>query len=200
MRELSLSCQIRKKKYKSYKGRVGKEAPHIIQRQFQAEKPNEKWATDITEFKLFNKKFYLSPVLDMYNGEIITYSISNSPNKLLVDDMLTQAFKRLSGNDSVILHSDQGWQYRTPHYQRQLIKQGITQSMSRKGNCFDNAVIENFFGILKSEFIYYETFQDTEHFLIELRFYIDYYNNKRLKSRLGKSPIQYRLQYPNKIA
>lgn len=200
MRELGLSCQIRKKKYKSYKRHVGKEAPHLIQRQFHAEEPNKKWATDITEFKLLNKKFYLSPVLDMYNGEIIAYSISHSPNKQLVDDMLTQAFKRLSKKDNVILHSDQGWQYRTPHYQRQLIEQGITQSMSRKGNCFDNAVIENFFGILKSEFLYYKTFQDTDHFLKELNRYIDYYNNKRLKSRLGRSPVQYRLQHPTGVA
>jgi putative transposase len=200
MKELGLSCQIRKKKYTSFKGRVGKEAPNIINRQFEADKHNQKWATDITEFKLFHKKFYLSPILDMYNGEIIAYSISNSPSKELVDDMLKQAFKKFSKKDEIILHSDQGWHYRTPHYQRQLKERGIIQSMSRKGNCFDNAVIENFFGILKSEFLYYQTFRDTDHFLKSLKAYIKYYNHKRLKSRLGTSPVQYRLQQKTNIA
>ena len=193
MKQLGLKCVVRMKKYRSYKGTVGKIAPNVLGRHFQAQKPNEKWVTDITEFKLFGEKLYLSPVLDLFNGEIITYTIGSRPTYSLVSDMLNQAFERLSEEDELLLHSDQGWHYQMKQYQYALKNQGITQSMSRKGNCYDNAVIENFFGIMKSEFLYLSEFESIDHFKQELEQYIDYYNHKRIKSKLkGMSPVQYR--------
>ena len=195
MKVLGLKCQVRMKKYRSYKGSVGKIAPNILSRQFTAEKPNEKWVTDITEFKLFGEKLYLSPVLDLFNGEIITYTIGSRPTYSLVSEMLEMAFLRLSEEDELLMHSDQGWHYQMKQYRHALKKRGITQSMSRKGNCYDNSVMENFFGIMKSEFLYYKEFKSVEHLKIELKKYIDYYNNKRIKAKLkGLSPVQYRTQ------
>ncbi|MGG0815182.1 IS3 family transposase, partial [Paenibacillus alvei] len=167
--------------YRSYKGTIGKIAPNVLDRNFHAKKPNEKWVTDITEFKLFGEKLYLSPVL----GARPTYS--------LVSEMLDQAFKSLSKEDELLLHSDQGWHYQMKQYQHALKIRGITQSMSRKGICYDNAVMENFFGIMKSEFLYLNEFASVDHFKQELARYIDYYNHKRIKAKLkGMSPVQYR--------
>lgn len=193
MKELGLKSVVRMKKYRSHKGTVGKIAPNILDRNFQAEKPNTKWVTDITEFKLFGEKLYLSPVLDLFNGEIITYTVGSRPTYSLVSEMLDKAFKRLSEEDELLLHSDQGWHYQMKPYQHALKEQGITQSMSRKGNCYDNAVMENFFGIMKSEFLYLSEFDSIDHFKQELAQYMDYYNHKRIKSKLkGMSPVQYR--------
>lgn len=193
MKALGLKSVVRMKKYRSHKGTVGKIAPNVLERNFQAEKPNEKWVTDITEFKLFGEKLYLSPVLDLFNGEIITYTVGSRPTYSLVSEMLNKAFNRLSDEDELLLHSDQGWHYQMKQYQHALKKQGITQSMSRKGNCYDNAVIENFFGIMKSEFLYLNEFESIDHFKQELAKYMYYYNHKRIKSKLkGMSPVQYR--------
>lgn len=195
MNELGLKSIVRMKKYRSYKGDVGKAAPNILDRNFDAEKPNEKWVTDITEFKLFGEKLYLSPMLDLFNGEIITYTIGSRPKYSLVKTMLDQAFERLLDGDKLLIHSDQGWHYRMPQYQHALNENNITQSMSRKGNCYDNAVMENFFGILKSEFLYTQEFGSIEQFKQELEKYINYYNHKRIKAKLkGLSPVQYRTQ------
>lgn len=195
MEELGLKCVVRMKKYRSYKGKVGKIAPNILDRNFNAEKPNEKWVTDITEFKLFGEKLYLSPILDLYNGEIITYSIGSRPTYSLVSDMLEKSFERLTDDDELMIHSDQGWHYQMKQYRHTLKQRNITQSMSRKGNCYDNAVIENFFGIMKSEFLYLNEFESVEHFKSELEKYIDYYNHKRIKAKLkGLSPVQFRTQ------
>ncbi len=135
----------------------------------------------------------VKPVMDLFNGEIITYTVGSRPTYSLISEMLNKAFKRLSEEDELLLHSDQGWHYQMKQYQHALTKRGITQSMSRKGNCYDNAVMENFFGILKSEFLYLNEFESMDHFKQELARYIDYYNNKRIKSKLkGMSPVQYR--------
>ena len=113
----------------------------------------------------------------------------------MVTDMLDKAFTKISDGTGLILHSDQGWQYQMKRYQYLLQKKGIRQSMSRKGNCLDNAVIENFFGILKSELLYLQKFDSVEHFTQELVEYLDYYNNRRMKVKLkGLSPVQYRTQ------
>jgi transposase InsO family protein len=195
MKELGLKCIVRMKKYRSYKGKVGKTAPNILDRNFKAENPKEKWVTDITEFKLFGEKLYLSPILDLFNGEIITYTIDSRPKYSLVKTMLDQAFERLSDGDNLLIHSDQGWHYRMPQYRHALKERNITQSMSRKGNCYDNAVMENFFGILKSEFLYTQEFNSVEDLKKELAIYIEYYNHKRIKTKLkGLSPVQYRTQ------
>jgi transposase InsO family protein len=196
MNELNIKCMVRIQKYRSYKGEVGKIAPNLIQRDFKATAPNQKWTTDVTEFSLLGTKLYLSPILDMYNSEIISYNVSERPVLGQVMDMLDKAFSKIPDNTNLILHSDQGWQYQHKQYQKRLADKGIRQSMSRKGNCLDNSIMENFFGLLKSELFYLREFSSIEEFKIELEKYIDYYNNRRIKSKLkGLSPVQYRIQY-----
>lgn len=193
MDEMGLKCKIRRVKYRSYKGEVGKIAPNIIDRDFVAMKPNRKWATDVTQINVGSVKLYFSPIVDMFNGEIISYNISKSPNLEQVYDMLDKAFAKFDSLDGLILHSDQGWQYQHYGYRKRLKEHNIVQSMSRKGNCLDNAIAENFFGVMKSELLYAEKFETPEAFIKALEEYIEYYNNKRIKSRLkGKSPVQYR--------
>ncbi|MED3804193.1 IS3 family transposase, partial [Lysinibacillus xylanilyticus] len=179
MKELGLKCLVRMKRYKSYKGTVGKIAPNHLDRQFTADAPNKKWVTDITEFKLFGEKLYLSPVLDLFNREIITYTIGSRPTYSLVSEMLEKALECLPEVHQLLIHSDQGWHYQMKQYCHALQTRGIKQSMSRKGNCYDNSVMENFFGILKSEFLYYKDFESVAHFKQELEKYIEYYNTKR---------------------
>jgi transposase InsO family protein len=195
MKELGIICQVRMKKYKSYKGEVGIIAENLLNRDFAANKPNEKWVTDITEFSLFGEKLYLSPILDLFNGEIISYSIASRPHFGQVIEMLDLAFEQHKDLNGLILHSDQRWQYQHKTYQYRLKEQGIKQSMSRKGKCLDNSVMENFFGLLKSELLYLQEFDDIDHFKRELIEYIDWYNKHRIKTKLkGLSPIQYRTQ------
>lgn len=194
MRQMGLFCRVRMKRYNSYRGEVGKVAPNLLERNFKADRPNEKWATDVTEFHLFGQKLYLSPVLDLFNGEIVSYSLSNHPRFSQTVDMLEQAFRKIPMNTNLILHSDQGWQYQMKPYQRMLKEKGVRQSMSRKGNCLDNAVMENFFGILKTELLYLQTFDSMEHFIAELKDYLYYYNHRRIKQKLkGMSPVHFRL-------
>jgi putative transposase len=196
MQEMGLKSKVRMKKYNSYRGGFNSPiAPNILNREFRASKPNEKWVTDITEFKLFGETLYLSPILDLYNGEIIAYEINRRQGFDLILGTITKALEKKMENDTLILHSDQGWQYRTEKYKELLRENNITQSMSRKANCLDNAVMENFFGHLKSELFYLKKFDSMEHFISELREYIDYWNNKRIKVKLnGLSPVQYRIQ------
>ena len=196
MQEMNLKSKVRRVKYRSYRGEIGKTAPNILNREFDATRPNEKWATDVTEFKVADRKAYLSPIIDMFNGEIIAYTISDRPDLKMVMDMIHSAKRKIKDTSGVMLHSDQGWHYQHMQYQQTLKKYGITQSMSRKGNCLDNAVMENFFGIMKSELLYLQQFSDMEVFKRELRKYINYYNNDRIKLKLnGKSPVQYRTLY-----
>ncbi|WP_341320794.1 IS3 family transposase [Solibacillus sp. FSL H8-0523] len=194
MKALGLKCIVRMKKYKSYKGTVGKIAPNILERNFIAEAPNEKWVTDITEFKLFGEKLYLSPVLDLFNGEIITYTIGSRPTYTLVSEMLERALEHLPEEHQLLMHSDQGWHYQMKQYRHTLQARGIVQSMSRKGNCHDNSVMENFFGIMKSEFLYLKEFENVEQFKEELEKYMSY-NTKRIKAKLKLSPVEYRTQF-----
>ena len=195
MKELGLVCRVRMKKYRSYKGEVGKVADNLLDRDFHAERPNQKWTTDVTEFRLFGQKLYLSPILDLCSGDIVTYTLSESPNLLMVTTMLEQALKVLPKKHNLILHSDQGWHYQHKQYRQILTENGITQSMSRKGNCYDNAAMESFFGHLKSELLYLQEFESVDHFKRELIAYIDYYNNRRIKAKLkGLPPALHRQQ------
>lgn len=195
MAEEHLSCRLRPKKYRSYRGEIGKVAPNRLNRQFQAERPNTKWTTDITQFNVRGQKLYLSPILDLFNGEIVSYSVSQTGEFHLVMQMLHQALQKFPDLHALMIHTDQGWQYQMREFQRLLKEKGILQSMSRKGNCYDNSVMENFFGLLKTEFFYNQSFSSVEMFLKELAKYIDYYNNKRIKVKLkGLSPVQFRTQ------
>ena len=196
MKLLGLKSLIRVKKYKSYKGEQGKIALNILARKFKATAPNQKWATDITEFNVSGNKLYLSPIIDLFNQEIISYELAERPVFNQVVMMLNKAFKKIPDNTNLILHSDQGWQYQMKRYQNQLKEKGIIQSMSRKGNCLDNAIIENFFGILKSELFYLKKYTSIDQLKKEINEYIIYYNNDRSKSNLNKmSPIKYRAHY-----
>src|SRR5699024_2045927 len=218
MKELGLVCRVRVKKYRSYKGEIGRIAPNLLNRDFYAEKPNQKWVTDVTEFSLFGQKLYLSPILDLHNGYLVSYTISDRPVLSMVTTMLDKAFETIPDGAGLILHSDQGWQYQHKQYQQMLKSKGIRQSMSRKGNCLDNAVMENFFGLLKSELLYLQEFQSMEQFEIVNKFlfelfhgleflllylqefqsmeqfkqelidYLDYYNNFRIKAKLKGLP------------
>ncbi|MCB7525946.1 IS3 family transposase [Ruminococcus sp. TM463] len=140
MRKMGIFCRVRMKKYNSFRGEVGRIAPNLLERDFKADKPNQKWVTDVTEFALFGTKLYLSPILDLFNGEIVSYNLSYHPNLNQVTDMLEKAFAKIPDNTNLILHSDQGWQYQHRHYQKMLKDKRIRQSMSRKGNCLDNCL------------------------------------------------------------
>lgn len=195
MKELGIICRVRMKKYRSYKGEIGKIAPNLLDRDFKAERPNLKWVTDVTEFNLFGQKLYLSPILDLCSSNIVSYTISDRPVLSMVTSMLDKAFATIPDDTGLILHSDQGWQYQHKQYQQMLKKKCIRQSMSRKGNCLDNAVMENFFGLLKSELLYLQDFTSIEHFVAELSEYLDYYNYRRIKVKLkGLPPVLHRQQ------
>ena len=196
--EMGLKSIIRLKKYRSYRGEEDKTTPNILKRKFNAERPFEKWATDVTEFSVAGKKLYLSPIIDLFNGEIISYSQSLRPDFEQITDMLDRVLKKVPKNAKPILHSDQGWQYRMKDYQGILRKNRIIQSMSRKGNCLDNAVIENFFGTLKSEMFYLKKYLSVEELQDDIDEYIDYYNNNRIRLNLkGMSPVEYRAHVLN---
>lgn len=192
---LGLKSLVRPKKYKSFKGEVGHAAPHKLQRRFEASAANQKWVTDVTEFNVAGKKLYLSPVLDLYNGEIIAYETAERPQFELVGAMLRKALAKLRPDERPMLHSDQGWQYRMPAYQRLLRDRDMVQSMSRKGNCLDNAAMESFFAVLKTEFFHLNKFSSVEELKLGLKRYIHYYNHDRIKLKLkGLSPVQFRTQ------
>jgi len=197
MKQLGLFCAVRMKKYNSYRRLCSDYiAPDLLKRDFKALQPNEKWVTDVTEIQLYGQKLYFSPILDLYNREIISYRISHRPKLNMVTDMLADAFSKIPDGSGMVLHSDQGWHYRTPTYIAMLQEKGIRQSMSRKGNCLDNAVMENFFGCMKSELLYLKQFPSVEAFIKELHAYIDYYNHQRIKSLLRDlSPVEYRLKH-----
>ena len=199
MKVLGLKSIVRVKKYRSYRGEQGRIAPNILERNFKADQPNRKWATDVTEFNVSGSKLYLSPIIDLYNGEIISYDLSERPAFAQVMNMLKKGFRKIKNTENLIIHSDQGWQYQMKTYQHLLKEKGIIQSMSRKGNCLDNAVIENFFGTLKSEMFYTKKFKTIDELKKEIKRYINYYNNDRIRLNLkGKSPVQYRtLSYNN---
>lgn len=197
MKSLNIRGKQRKnEQYHSYKGEVGKVAENILNRDFTASKPFEKLTTDVTQFKVCNDKVYLSPVMDLYNREIVAYSISLSPNFEQIREMLQGLTEKLPEGATPIFHSDQGWQYQHTEYQSYLKKHNITQSMSRKGNCMDNGAMESFFGRLKVEMFYGEKFETVDEFVHRLREYIDYWNNERISLKLkGMSPVGYRTHY-----
>ncbi|MCF0117587.1 MAG: IS3 family transposase [Bacilli bacterium] len=210
MKELGLhGYNKHQSKYNSYKGRIGDVAPNLYlvnvngksRRNFKADKPNSKYSTDITEFKIPYGKLYLSPMLDLYDSRVVTYTISTSPNFMMIKEMLNKTLNIKNEFNDLIIHSDQGWHYQMREYQQTLKDNGITQSMSRKGNCLDNSPIENFFGILKKEiFIGHEkdfkSLKELEKKIIE---YINYYNNFRISLKHKMTPMQYHNLYYNNV-
>ena len=195
MVELGLKSLVRLKKYKSYRGEMGTAAENHLDRQFRATDVNQKWVTDVTEFKVPGGKVYLSPVMDLCNGEIVTYTMDTRPSLEMVTGMLRNALATLPEGAQPMMHSDQGWQYRMPLYQTLLKQKGLKQSMSRKGNCHDNAAMESFFAVLKSEYFHLNKFSSVEELKKGLNEYIRYYNHERIKMQLnGLSPVAFRAQ------
>ena len=196
MRALGLTCKVRRKKrYNSYQGEQGKVAPNLLNRKFDATAPNQKWVTDVTEFCIGDRKLYLSPVMDLFDRQIIAHSISTSPNLALTNTSLRRALNCLQPSQRPLVHSDQGFQYQHTSWRALLEDAGAVQSMSRKGNCYDNAVMENLFGHLKEELFHHVRFLSTHALEAALHEYIRWYNTERISTKLeGLSPVQYRAQ------
>ena len=200
MQEAGLKSTQRAKRYKSYKGKIGVIAPNVLKREFSAERPNQKWVTDVTEFKVGQSKLYFSPIKDLFNGEIIAYSLDARPEFTLVTSMLKKALKKLGKDEKPMLHSDQGWQYQMKEYCKMLSNADMRQSMSRKGNCYDNASMESFFGVLKSECFHNNRFDNIAELKKTIVDYVKYYNHDRIRLGLGgMSPVQYRLAYAKAV-
>ncbi len=151
MNKLNLKGKRPKEKYHSYQGTIGKIADNIINRDFTTTAPLQKWTTDVSQFNFSWGKCYISPILDMHTNEIISYDLSLHPNMNQIERMLSRAFRKHSHLEGLIFHSDQGWQYQHTYIISELKSRGIVQSMSRKGNCYDNCIMETFFGRLKNE-------------------------------------------------
>lgn len=185
-----------KERYRSYKGTIGKIADNIINRDFSTTAPLQKWTTDISQFNFSWGKCYFSPILDMNTNEIISYDLSLHPNLGQIERMLERAFSKFPRTEGLIMHSDQGWQYQHFYYRSELKKHGIIQSMSRKGNCYDNSIMETFFGRMKTEMYYgsEKNYLSFEMFSKAVDEYIYYYNNKRIQSKTKwMPPVQYRI-------
>lgn len=195
MRVLGLRCQIRRRKrYDSFKGQVGKLAPNLLERDFATTGPNQKWVTDVSEFRVGDRKVYLSTVMDLWGRQILGHRVGVSPNLELTNSSLRQALATLRSQDRPIVHSDQGFQYQHTSW-RKLLGSRAVQSMSRKGNCLDNAVMESFFGHLKDELYCNTTFSTVEALTEAIDDYIAWFNTERGHSTLkGLSPVEYRAQ------
>ncbi len=188
MKELKISSLIRvKKRYKQ--GRVSHICSNKLNRAFTSERPCLKWVTDVAEIKINNEKVYLSAIMDLYNREVKAYSISKYNNEDMVIDSLKQAIDKVKDTTGLMIHSDQGILYQANEFRNLLKSYNIEQSMSRRGNCYDNAVMESFFATLKCELVYINKFKNIEQFKYELEKYIDFYNNYRIKAN-GLTPLQ----------
>lgn len=185
MREMGLRGKAPKRKCHSCMGRIGAVADDLIARDFKADAPDRKWTTDVSQLTCPGSKAYPSPVLGMWNGEIVGWGLSRHPDFAQTNRMLDMAFRGRERLDGLIVHSDQGWQYQMKQCGERLAAMGIAQSMSRKGNCYGNRIMEGFFGRMKNEMFYgreseFGTFEKLKNAIGE---YIDYHNNRRIKSK-----------------
>ncbi|GAK06307.1 mobile element protein [Geomicrobium sp. JCM 19037] len=193
-----MSCQkfVRKSRYRSYKGKVGKVSKNRINRRFRSTIRLQKLFTDVTEFKCTeDEKLYLSPILDVFNGEVIAYHMAKRPTLDFVLQPLQEAVQIIGqeGQYRATIHSDQGWHYQHKSWVKTLKNNQIFQSMSRKATCEDNSPMENFFGLLKQEMYYGEPMLSYDELEKRIHEYMHYYNHDRIKLKLaGHSPVQYR--------
>lgn len=196
MRELGLACHVRRRRpYRAWGGKVATIADNVMHQDFTADAPNRKWVTDVTEFRVADQRVYLSPVMDLFDHQIIAFTIGTSPSLSLTNTCLDQALDTQDVAPGLIVHTDQGFQYQHASWGRRLAAVGAVASMSRRGNCYDNAVIENFFGHLKTEAIYHDRPATTEALTNTLTEYIHWWNTTRVHTRIeGLSPVQYRAQ------
>ena len=185
----------KKRKYSSYQGEKTPGAENLISRDFHADAPNIKWLTDITEFPLPAGKVYLSPIVDCFDGMVVSWTIGTSPDAGLVNSMLDMATATLGERERPVVHSDRGAHYRWPGWIERMEAAGLTRSMSKKGCSPDNAACEGFFGRLKNEMFYNRKWQGVsiDEFMDILDNYLHWYNEKRINLSLGaKSPLEYR--------
>ena len=197
MHKYGLTARKHPQKYHSYQGHVGVVADNVLKRDFKATKPNLKWTTDVSQFSFTWGKCYLSPILDMFNNEIVGFDLSKKADYDQIERMFESAKINEKDLSHLIMHSDQGWQYQNPRFVKTLKDHNIKQSMSRKGNCMDNSIMESFFSIMKNEMFYghEEEYTSFENFKEVVNEYIWYYNNERIKMKSGwMSPVQYRIQ------
>ena len=196
MKEEGLFVKTRKhKKYNSYQGEITPAVPNIVQRDFHAEKPNQKWLTDITEFALPAGKVYLSAIVDCFDGMLPAWKISTTPDAALVNDMLDAAVSTLSKAEHPLVHTDRGCHYRWHGWISRMERAGLQRSMSKKGCSPDNSACEGLFGRLKNEMFYHKNWQGVSipQFIRVLNHYLIWYNEKRIKVSLGNmSPWEYR--------
>lgn len=196
MQKMGLRALIRtKKRSRHATGMSDVHVPNVLQRDFCATAPNQKWVTDVTEFNVNGQKLYLSACMDLYNGEIVAHRMARRPVFELVSSTLRAALSRTKYVAELIVHSDQGWHYKMQPYRAMLERRGVKQSMSRKGNCFDNAAIESFFGTLKAEYFHLAAPNSLDALEAGVHDYVHYYNHERIKLGLqGLSPVEYRLR------
>jgi len=194
MRILGFQSKARpKRRYNSYQGEQSKIAENLLQRHFDVEAPDTVYVSDVTEFRVDQRKLYLSPIMDLFDHSILSYTVASSPTTAFTSQSLALALGSRDFNKKLLVHTDQGFQYQHQSWKRLLEDHGAVQSMSRKGNCFDNSVMENFFGHLKSEMFHGEHFADFAELKVEIEAYIDWYNASRRQERLkGMTPIEYR--------
>lgn len=193
--QLFVPYNKKNKKYSSYLGEISPAVENIVARNFHADKPNMKWLTDITEFNIPAGKIYLSPIIDCFDGMVVSWTIGTSPNAELVNTMLDDAICCLEDSEHPIIHSDRGSHYRWPGWIDRMDKARLTRSMSKKGCSPDNSACEGFFGRLKNEMFYYRSWKDVsiDKFVDILQSYLIWYNEERIKMSLGgMSPIEYR--------
>ena len=199
MREMGLRCGIRREtdyhRYNSFRGVVGETFENVVGRDFSAERPWQKMGTDVTEFKQPWGKAYLAPVYDFCSKEIVAWSVSDSPNMAQQQEVLDMLLAGMPEGASPVLHSDMGWQYQHASWCSRLREAGIAQSMSRKGNCLDNAATEQVFGHLKDEFFRGRVWPDFASFKRDLEAYIVHWNTRRRQVKLkGLTPEEFRNQ------
>ena len=195
MQILHLQSVCRKKKYNYIKSTPEVTAENVLNRKFYADAPNEKWLTDVTEFKYYvgeeTKKLYLSAILDLYDRRIVSYRIGTSNNNQLVFETFDEALAN-NPNAHPLFHSDRGFQYTSKVFHQKLIKAGMRQSMSRVGRCIDNGPMEGYWGILKSEMYYLKKFTSQEELRNAIENYILFYNTKRYQLKLKcMTPMEY---------
>lgn len=196
MRFLNIKSKIRKKRYNYIKTKPEHIGLNILNRDFKATKPNEKWLTDVTEFKVIGtrQKLYLSAILDLYDKSIIAYKMSNTNNNNLVFDTFNKAINKFP-DAKPIFHSDRGFQYTSKVFKIKLTNQGMIQSMSRVGKCIDNGPMEAFWGTLKAEEYYLNKYYSMNELKSSIEKYINFYNTQRLQANLKSlTPIEYRNQ------
>ena len=196
MLEEGLIVKVRcHKKYNSYQGEISPEVENLIQRNFHADKPNQKWLTDITEFSISAGKIYLSAIVDCFDGFLPSWTISTRPDAKLVNDMLEAGIQQLKPADHPIIHTDRGCHYRWSGWVKRMENAGLIRSMSKKGCSPDNAACEGFWGLLKKEMFYNQDWTNIsiKGFIHVLNDYLDWYNHTRIKQSLGYlSPVEYR--------